>query len=60
MYYRTYFPCIRAFDPAVDDSSTEWNHGTRGSWAGTAESGNLKVYVPENAKIGDTLFLFLR
>ena len=38
--------------------STDWNRGTYSTIS--ARSGKVKVYVPAEARAGDSLFLFLR
>ena len=39
----------------ADDS---WNHGSYA--VSSAKSGTVKIYVPDDTQVGDTLFLFLR
>jgi hypothetical protein len=46
-----------AFAPTGEDSKN-WN---RGSYAvASKHSGTIKLHVPQDTQIGDTLFLFLR
>ena len=47
---------IRLSTLAAD--STDWNRGTYSTIS--ARSGTVKVYVPAEARAGDSLFLFLR
>ena len=47
---------IRLSTLAAD--STDWNRGTYSTIS--ARSGKVKVYVPAEARAGDSLFLFLR
>jgi len=47
---------IRLSTLAAD--STDWNRGTYSTIS--ARSGTVKVYVPAEARTGDSLFLFLR
>lgn len=42
----------------IDADDDDWDHG---SYATSSEkSGTVKVYVPDEARVGDHLFLFLR
>ncbi|KAL3792097.1 LOW QUALITY PROTEIN: hypothetical protein ACHAW5_006742 [Stephanodiscus triporus] len=40
------------------DDSMNWNHGSYS--VASKRSGNIKIHVPQDTQIGDTLFLFLR
>jgi hypothetical protein len=40
------------------DDSRNWNHGSYA--VASKRSGNIKLNVPQDTQIGDTLFLFLR
>ena len=40
------------------DDSRNWNHGSYA--VASKRSGNIKLNVPQDTQVGDTLFLFLR
>jgi hypothetical protein len=50
-----FIPGLRA--PTREDDTMIWNHG---SYAVASKSGSIEINVPQDTKVGDTLFLFLR
>jgi hypothetical protein len=51
----SFTPGLRAL--RGEDDSENWN---RGSYAVASTSGSIKLNVPKDTQVGDTLFLFLR
>ena len=51
----SFTPGLRAL--RGEDDSENWN---RGSYAVASKSGSIKLNVPKDTQVGDTLFLFLR
>lgn len=44
----------------LDDDSSDWNHGSHAVSVTRPQDGIIKVNVPLEAQVGDTIFLFLR